>query len=258
MYDANGNLDSEISALIEKSNYGETYWKTYYEGIQNGYADEEAAQNAADNALEAEEADKTLELMISSKNTEMYDANGNLNSEISALIEKSNYGETYWSAYFNLIHEGYSEEAAIEQAAVAEQEKNDAVNYIVMLLASGKTIEDVADMQMGQNTSGRDLIEKSGYDVNWWRTYEAANMTSEGETPFHGVSASAVQYYQEEMNNITSFDDAEEYAELIAYATGNEDFAMLLLQLWWGKAGYESSLTHGGRTPDVSWTDKDN
>ena len=195
------DIDSE---LIAKSGFDSTHW-------------EAVAKNKA-----SADADETIIQMME---------NGTPLEEIPEdLIKASSKSYANWAAVDVKYAQERQADADAEAAAEIATAEASAANDVIMYLVGGtKTLDEL-------EASG--MLASTGQNRDWWEGYIAyRNKINPQEVEkvakeFYEVDYDTVEGYMAYMDNITTQNEAINFKELVANATGNQGFADELYMRW--------------------------
>lgn len=204
-------------ALIEQSGYGLGHWKAY----ATNYNDEKAKGEAEEKATSAT---NTLNTLIETRADVDWDS-----EEIQQLIKDSGKSALEWNALIAQMNEEIQADADAEAAAEIATAEQNAANDVIMYLVGGtKTLDEL-------EASG--MLASTGQNRDWWEGYIAYRnkinpQEVEEAAEFYEVDYDTVEGYMAYMDNITTQNEAINFKELVANATGNQGFADELYMRW--------------------------
>lgn len=194
---------------------------TVYDAYKTAYDEAKVKGEAEDKATVATSA---LNALIKTKADVDWDS-----EEIQQLIKDSGKSPLEWNALIAQMNEEIQTDADAELAAEIAAAEASAANDVIMYLGGGtKTLDEL-------EASG--LLASTGQGRDWWEGYIAYKNTInpqevEKVAKFYEVDYDTVQGYMGFMDNITTENEAIDFKELVASATGNQKFADELYMRW--------------------------
>lgn len=192
-----------------------------YDAYKTAYDEAKAKGEAEDKATLAT---NTLNTLINTKADVDWDS-----EEIQQLIKDSGKSKLEWNALIAQMNEDIQAEADAEAAAeIAAEEANAANDVIMYLVGETKTLDEL-------EASG--MLASTGQSRDWWEGYIAYQnklnpQEVEKVAKFYEVDYDTVRGYMGFMDNITTENEAIDFKELVASATGNQKFADELYMRW--------------------------
>lgn len=193
---------------------------TIYDAYKTAYDEAKAKGEAADKATVAT---NTLNTLIKTKADVDWDS-----EEIQQLIKDSGKDPLEWNALIAQMNEDIKAEADAEAAAEIATAEANAANDVIMYLVGGtKTLDEL---------EAEGLLASTGRGSDWWEGYIAYQNKlnpQEVEEVANGVDYETATGYIAYMDQITTYEEAVDFMELVASATRNRDFADELLARWY-------------------------
>lgn len=161
------------------------------------------------------------------------------NDEYSKARDKVNlaqgeYDRAYGEYRDKISDDRYNTE---QSQKLQEKEEEQAQADCIAIWATGgtPTAEQLAAAGWGDESAGasEDGTIPAGLSALGQAYYKQATAAPEEEEPeFRGVSATEFEQYSEYFNSLTTQEDAINARDAILAATGNEDFAFTLYEMW--------------------------
>jgi hypothetical protein len=176
---------------------------------------EEASAKAAEDANEA--------ILLAFKNGKSLDE---IDSELIKTSGMSMALLTAMDEYYAKERQNAADAKAAEEIATAEA---NAANDVIMYLVGGtKTLDEL---------EAEGLLASTGRGIDWWEGYIAYQnklnpQEVEEVAKFYEVNYETAKGYMAYMDEITTQNEAIDFKELVASATGNQKFADELYMRW--------------------------